>query len=185
MRAAVRIVREKARDADIALTTHFDDGLPAIEADMVRLRQVLINLLSNAIKFTSARGDVRAEVSQHADGVALRIRDSGAGMAPEDIPRALRPFVQVDNSLSRRHGGTGLGLPLTKILVELHGGRLEIESELNVGTTMTVILPASSGVTPLSLAAEASAPVVRAVSGQSAEARLASTGEVADQREIS
>lgn len=79
----------------------------------------------------------------------LQVRDSGAGMAPEDIPRALQPFVQVDASLSRRHGGTGLGLPLTKIFVELHGGRLELESTLNVGTTASVILPASTRAPPL------------------------------------
>ena len=79
----------------------------------------------------------------------MRVRDSGAGMAPEDIPRALQPFVQVDASLSRRHGGTGLGLPLTKIFVELHGGRPGVESAVNVGTTASVILPASSRVLPL------------------------------------
>jgi signal transduction histidine kinase len=149
MRAAVRIVHEKARDADITLETHIGEHLPTIEADTVRLRQVLLNLLSNAIKFTPAGGTISAEVSRHPDGVLLRVRDSGAGMAPEDIPRALQPFVQVDASLSRRHGGTGLGLPLTKIFVELHGGRLELESAVNVGTTASVILPASTHTPPL------------------------------------
>jgi signal transduction histidine kinase len=149
MRAAVRIVHEKARDADITLETHIGEHLPTIEADTVRLRQVLLNLLSNAIKFTPAGGTVSAEVSRHPDGVLLRVRDSGTGMAPEDIPRALQPFVQVDASLSRRHGGTGLGLPLTKIFVELHGGRLELESTVNVGTTASVILPASTREPPL------------------------------------
>jgi signal transduction histidine kinase len=149
MRAAVRIVHEKARDADITLETHIGEQLPTIEADTVRLRQVLLNLLSNAIKFTPAGGTITAEVSRHPEGVLMRVRDSGAGMAPEDIPRALQPFVQVDASLSRRHGGTGLGLPLTKIFVELHGGRLELESTLNVGTTASVILPASTRVLPL------------------------------------
>jgi two-component system, cell cycle sensor histidine kinase PleC len=150
MRAAVRIVHEKARDADITLETHIGEHLPTIEADTVRLRQVLLNLLSNAIKFTPAGGTISAEVSRHPDGVLLRVRDSGAGMAPDDIPRALQPFVQVDASLSRRHGGTGLGLPLTKIFVELHGGRLELESTINVGTTASVILPASTRTPPLS-----------------------------------
>jgi signal transduction histidine kinase len=149
MRAAVRIVHEKARDADIALETHIGEHLPTIEADTVRLRQVLINLLSNAIKFTSAGGTIMAEVFRHPEGVALRIRDNGTGMAADDIPRALQPFVQVDTSLARRHGGTGLGLPLTNILVELHGGRLRIESRVNEGTTVTVILPAATGGLPL------------------------------------
>jgi signal transduction histidine kinase len=148
MRAAVRIVHEKARDADIALEVHIGEYLPTVEADTVRLRQVLLNLLSNAIKFTSAGGTIQAEVSRHPEGVALRVSDSGAGMAPGDIPRALQPFIQVDTSLARRHGGTGLGLPLTKIFVELHGGRLEIDSKLNVGTTVTVILPAAVPVAP-------------------------------------
>ncbi len=149
MRAAVRIVHEKARDADITLSTRFEEHLPTVEADTVRLRQVLLNLLSNAIKFTSAGGTIDAGVFRHPEGVALRVSDSGSGMAPADIPRALRPFIQVDTSLARRHGGTGLGLPLTRILVELHGGRLEIDSTLNVGTTVTVILPANAGGKPL------------------------------------
>ena len=149
MRAAVRIVHEKARDSDITLVTHIGEHLPTIEADTVRLRQVLLNLLSNAIKFTSSGGTVQADVYRVPEGVALRVRDTGAGMAPGDIPRALRPFVQVDTSLARRHGGTGLGLPLTKIFVELHGGRLEIDSAINVGTTMTVVLPGIEGDPPI------------------------------------
>jgi signal transduction histidine kinase len=143
MRAAIRIVHEKARDANITLATQIGEHLPAIEADTVRLRQVLLNLLSNSIKFTAPGGTINAEVSRHPAGVAMRIRDSGSGIAPRDIPRALQPFVQFDNSLARRHGGTGLGLPLTRIFVELHGGWMEIESTVNVGTTVTVILPAS------------------------------------------
>jgi signal transduction histidine kinase len=145
MRAAVRIVHEKARDANITLETRIAEHLPTVEADTVRLRQVLLNLLSNAIKFTSPGGTISADVYHHPEGVALRVRDNGAGMAPDDIPRALKPFIQVDTSLARRHGGTGLGLPLTKIFVELHGGRLEISSKLNEGTTVTVILPAAAG----------------------------------------
>jgi signal transduction histidine kinase len=145
MRAAVRIVREQARDANINLVTHIGEQLPTVEADTVRLRQVQLNLLSNAIKFGSPGGTINASVYRHPDGVALRITDDGTGMAPDDIPRALQPFVQVDTSLARRHGGTGLGLPLTKIFVELHGGRLEIESKVNFGTTVTVILPGVDG----------------------------------------
>jgi signal transduction histidine kinase/HAMP domain-containing protein len=185
MRAAVRIVHEKARDADISLTTDIGENLPTVEADTVRLRQVLLNLLSNAIKFTSAGGTVSAEVKRHPDGVALRIRDTGAGMAPDDIPLALQPFIQVDTSLARRHGGTGLGLPLTKIFVELHGGRLEIESKLNVGTTMTVILPASTGVTPLTPATvppEASSDAAEADQDRSFHSQLAAGEAIFEKR---
>ncbi len=165
MRAAVRILHEKARDADIQLDVHIGEHLPTIQADTVRLRQVLLNLLSNAIKFTSAGGTISAEVFRHPEGVALRVSDSGTGMKPADIPRALQPFIQVDTSLARRHGGTGLGLPLTKIFVELHGGRLEIESTINVGTTVTVILPAVESV---SLPAPATIPGDRAAPGRAA-----------------
>jgi signal transduction histidine kinase len=69
------------------------------------------------------------------------VRDTGIGMAAEDIPRALLPFVQVDNSLSRKHGGTGLGLPLSKLFVDLHGGRLDISSAPGEGTSVTIVLP--------------------------------------------
>jgi signal transduction histidine kinase len=72
---------------------------------------------------------------------AIAVSDTGIGMAPEDIPRALQPFGQIDNSLSRPHGGTGLGLPLAQRLVELHGGRMIIDSSLGRGTTVKVILP--------------------------------------------
>ena len=143
MRAAVRIMYEKACDANLTLVTNIGEDLPTVLADTVRLRQVLLNLLSNSIKFTPAGGTINAEVLGHPEGVVMRIRDSGTGMAQDDIPRAMQPFIQVDTSLSRRHGGTGLGLPLTKIFVELHGGRLEFESTVNVGTTVSVILAAS------------------------------------------
>ena len=149
-RSAVRIVHEKARDANLTLTMRIGEHLPSIAADTVRLRQILLNLLSNAIKFTPAGGTIAVSVNRHAEGVAIVVRDSGTGMTRDDIPRALQPFVQVDTSLARRHGGTGLGLPLTKIFVELHGGRLEIDSEIDVGTTVTVVLPALPGsLTPL------------------------------------
>jgi hypothetical protein len=106
-------------------------------------------------------------------------------MAPDDIPLALQPFIQVDTSLARRHGGTGLGLPLTKIFVELHGGRLEIESKLNVGTTMTVILPASTGVTPLTPATvppEASSDAAEADQDRSFHSQLAAGEAIFEKR---
>jgi two-component system cell cycle sensor histidine kinase PleC len=168
MRAAVRMLHEKARDADLTLETDIGERLPTIEADPVRLRQVLLNLLSNAIKFTPAGGTISAEVCRHPEGVMLRVRDTGSGMAQADIPRALLPFVQVDTSLARRHGGTGLGLPLTKIFVELHGGRLELESRLNVGTTASVVLPACTSAPPLLFAANGPEPRMAKVSARDA-----------------
>jgi signal transduction histidine kinase len=176
MRAAVRIVHEKARDSDITLVTQIGEHLPAIEADTVRLRQVLLNLLSNAIKFTSSGGTINADVFRHPEGVALQVRDNGAGMAPEDIPRALQPFVQVDTSLARRHGGTGLGLPLTKIFVELHGGRLEIDSKVDVGTTVTVILPGTTVDPPMTVGPGIPVDLPTRAPNQRQVPRLAPTG---------
>jgi signal transduction histidine kinase/HAMP domain-containing protein len=140
---AVRIVRNKAQSAGLTLTVDIEEPLPPLRADPVRLRQILLNLLSNAIKFTPRGGSVSVRVAAFQEGLAIEVADTGIGMAKDDIPRAMEPFVQVDASLNRRHGGTGLGLPLTKLFTELHGGRLEIDSQPGVGTTVTVILPAS------------------------------------------
>jgi PAS domain S-box-containing protein len=113
-----------------------------VSADELRVEQVLLNLASNAVKFTPPGGRVTVSAMLALSGeVVITVADTGIGMAPEDIPRALQPFGQVDNSLARPHGGTGLGLPLAQRLVELHGGRLTIDSELGKGTTVTVALP--------------------------------------------
>ncbi len=113
-------------------------------ADRRILKQTLVNLLSNAVKFTPRGG--RVAVSAHCDpatGYVLTIADTGIGIAPDDIPKALARFAQVDARLDRRFEGTGLGLPLSKAFVELHGGSLELESEVGVGTTVTMRFPAA------------------------------------------
>ena len=94
------------------------------------------------MKFTPAGGrvEIRAGLSEDG-GAVLQVIDSGIGMAPEDIPRALEPFCQLENTYTRRFGGTGLGLPLCKTLAERHGGSLSIDSRLGFGTTVTVRLP--------------------------------------------
>src|SRR5690606_42165043 len=105
---------------------------------------VRFNRLSNAVKFTERGRSVALEAFPgSAGGVVLRVSDTGIGIEPDAIPRALTPFMQVDSALTRRHEGTGLGLPLTKSLAELHGGTLELESAPGRGTTVTVFLPAS------------------------------------------
>lgn len=141
IRDAVRIVRSRADTGGIRLDVSLDDTLPTLTADPVRLRQVLINLLSNAIKFTPRAGAVTARAEAFGTGVLITVRDTGIGMAKQDIPRVLEPFVQVDSSLNRRHGGTGLGLPLSKLFVEMHGGLISIDSEPGQGTTVRVFLP--------------------------------------------
>ena len=109
----------------------------------MRLRQIILNLLSNAVKFTPTGGRVDVAVRLPAEGgLEISVRDTGVGMRPEDIRIALEPFRQLDDSMSRRHQGTGLGLPLAKMLAELHGGELALASEPGRGTTVTVTLPA-------------------------------------------
>jgi signal transduction histidine kinase len=140
--ASLRLILPRARESAVALTEPHVDHLPPVRADERRLKQVLINLLSNAVKFTPSGGRVSLEARlEPGRGLAIRVRDTGIGMAPEDIPRALEPFGQIDSRLARKYEGTGLGLPLSKALVELHGGKLEIESEQGMGTTVTVLLP--------------------------------------------
>ena len=120
--------------------------LPAIPlqlyVDPTRFKQILLNLLSNAVKFTPKGGDVTLIAERAADGaLVIAVRDSGIGMAPHDIDKALEPFQQIDNVFNRRYEGTGLGLTVAKLLVELHGGVLTIESAPERGTTVTVRLP--------------------------------------------
>ncbi len=110
-----------------------------ISGDQLRLKQVLLNLLLNAIKFTPS-GYVVLVVRETADDYALEVRDTGIGMRAEDIPRAMEAFVQIDGRLARSFEGTGLGLPLVKTLVDLHGGRVEIQSALAQGTSVSVLL---------------------------------------------
>jgi signal transduction histidine kinase len=106
------------------------------------MKQVLINLLSNAVKFTPPGGRVTVTNRRLSDGsIEIAVSDTGIGMAPEEIPKALAPFGQVDGHLSRRYEGTGLGLPLAQRLIQGHGGTLKIESEKGVGTTVVVQLP--------------------------------------------
>jgi signal transduction histidine kinase len=106
------------------------------------MRQVLLNLLSNAIKFSRPGGSITLAMRfSDAGEPEISVADGGIGMAPEDIPTALQPFQQIDARLARSHDGTGLGLPLAKMLVEKHGGRLVIESVPERGTTVTVVLP--------------------------------------------
>jgi signal transduction histidine kinase/HAMP domain-containing protein len=117
-------------------------GLPEVEADPDRLRQIVLNLTSNAIKFTPRGGRISFSAVATPDcGIEFCVADSGIGMKQDDLSVALEPFRQIDSALSRRYEGAGLGLPLTKTLVELHGGSLRIESEPGQGTRVIVGLP--------------------------------------------
>ena len=116
--------------------------LPIIEADHRGLKQVVLNLLSNAVKFTPEGGDIVVVLSREDDDrVRVAVTDTGIGIAAEDLERLARPFEQVEGQHSKTTQGTGLGLALTKSLIELHGGVLTIESEPGRGTTVSFDLP--------------------------------------------
>ncbi len=143
IRSTCTMVQGRAERKGVELELECPDGLPALRGDKRMLKQILVNLLSNAIKFTDAGGKVTFRVRCRAEGGhVFEIADSGIGIAPEDIPKALATFGQVDSQLSRKFEGTGLGLPLTKALVEMHGGSVDIQSKVGVGTTVTVRFPA-------------------------------------------
>jgi signal transduction histidine kinase len=138
----LRMVTPQASAARVDLVEQRAEQLPLIRGDERRLKQVLINLLGNAVKFTRAGGTVAVRLSGEPDGLAIVVSDTGIGMAEKDIPVARERFGQVDSTLARKYEGAGLGLPIAIQIVELHGGRLEIQSKLGVGTTVTVHLPA-------------------------------------------
>jgi signal transduction histidine kinase len=139
---SLRMVEGQASGNGVAIEQEIAHDLPNLRADERRIRQILLNLLSNAVKFTPRGGIVRLIAFVDERELVVQVADTGIGMAKEDIPRALERFGQLDSDLNRKYEGTGLGLPLTKKLAELHGGRLEIESELCVGTKVTVAFPA-------------------------------------------
>lgn len=143
-RGCAAMLDGSARGNGVVLTAVVPDGGLEVVADATKLRQIVINLVANAVRFTPAGGRVLVVVDRRDDGeVELRVEDNGVGLAPEDIPRALEPFIQVVRDGISNAGGAGLGLPLSKRLAELHGGRLEIESVLGKGTVVRVFLPAA------------------------------------------
>ncbi|MCR9128804.1 MAG: ATP-binding protein [Alphaproteobacteria bacterium] len=139
----VRIMRARAEEKQIALSVE-GDTLPEIEADPRALKQVLLNLMSNAVKFTPEAGKVVVRTFDAADGIVMQVADSGIGISEEDLPRVGRPFEQIENQHSKKHQGSGLGLALSKSLIELHGGTLRIDSVLGKGTTVSFSLPATA-----------------------------------------
>jgi signal transduction histidine kinase len=134
-------MRGRADNAGVSLALQVPESLPDLLADELRLKQILLNLLSNAVKFTPRGGRVVVDVLADPTSLSIAVRDNGAGIAERDIDRVFTPFVQVGNLYTRKQEGTGLGLPLTKRMVDLHDGRLEIVSALGQGTTVTVRFP--------------------------------------------
>jgi signal transduction histidine kinase len=140
--AACRLMTAKIDGAGLTVVTTLAPKLSLLFCDRLKLKQVLLNLLSNAVKFTLPGGRIEITASSDPErGFTVVLRDTGIGIAKADIPRILQPFEQVESSLSRSHNGTGLGLPLTAAMMELHGGRIEIDSEIDQGTTVTIVFP--------------------------------------------
>jgi signal transduction histidine kinase len=139
LESAVGLVEPLA--AAKGLRLHFvESDIPRLDTDPDRLRQVVLNLLSNAIKFTD-RGEIAVTIDSDDTSVSIHVRDTGIGIARENQARVFEAFTQVEQARSRRFGGTGLGLSVTRQLARLLGGEIELQSQVAVGSTFTVRLP--------------------------------------------
>lgn len=141
IRLAIHMMEGRAQEAKIRLKIDIDNENLSIHADRRAIMQVLLNLLSNALKFTEASGTVAIVCREIDEHVEIRVEDNGIGIPANKLQYIMRPFEQAAHSYSRDHEGTGLGLSITKDLVELHGGKIDIDSTVNVGTVVTIELP--------------------------------------------
>ncbi|PGH58353.1 PAS domain-containing sensor histidine kinase [Azospirillum palustre] len=139
--SSLLLIAERAEEGGLTLSQDIAPDTPHLLGDPVRVKQILLNLLSNAVKFTPVGGSVALRVRPEGDRILIEVADSGIGMSAEGIAIALQPFGQVDSQLSRRSGGTGLGLPLVRSFVDLLNGTLDIRSREGEGTTVSVRLP--------------------------------------------
>ena len=138
----IRLTQQRAIENDINIKLEFDPFLPQVFADRRMIKQIIINLLSNAVKFTPNGGRIIASVQKlEDDGLKISVSDNGIGIREDDIVKAMTPFVQIDSDKSRKYHGTGLGLPLSKNLAEMHDGRLELQSKYGEGTVVSLFLP--------------------------------------------
>jgi signal transduction histidine kinase len=144
IRSVARMLREQADRAGVSLRTELAEELPRLVADARKIRQILLNLAANAIKFTDRGGSVSISAyCRPVAGFILEVADTGIGIAREDIPRVMTVFGQVENTMTRSREGTGLGLPLSRALAELHGATFDLKSEPGVGTVVKVTFPTS------------------------------------------
>jgi len=134
------LVRARAEAGGVRLKNALPHELPALRADQRAVKQLLLNFLSNAVKFTPEGGEVRIEIETR-NGLTLSVIDSGIGMTAAEIEVALAPFGQIDSHIAHKHDGTGLGLPICRSLMELHGGELRVTSAPNAGTTVAAWFP--------------------------------------------
>ncbi|MBI3678421.1 MAG: HAMP domain-containing histidine kinase [Proteobacteria bacterium] len=144
--AAAVLLEPRLHEKKQSLQVRIGDDLAPVSVDGRRIKQVLINLLTNAHKFTPKHGTIRLIATADRSGfVTVAVHDSGIGMTPEQLAYALKPFAQVKAAYTRGHEGTGLGLPISKSLIEQHGGRFFLSSEPNVGTMAAFTLPTQRG----------------------------------------
>ncbi len=141
VRAAAAVIEPLARQKRLAFAAVTPNQPIRLTSDVDKVRQILVNLAGNAVKFTDA-GEIRLEVKAQAGEVHFTVQDTGVGIARKDIERLFKPFAQLDNGLTRRHGGTGLGLYICRELAELLGGRIVVESEVGKGSAFTLVLRA-------------------------------------------
>ena len=135
------VISSIAKKKNIDLSIDVSEEVKEISTDKQKFKQVLYNLLSNAVKFTEDDGKVEIIAEAKNGRLSIQVRDNGIGISAEDLSQLFMPFVQLDSSVSRKHDGTGLGLALTKKLVELQKGKISVLSEPGKGSTFTVMLP--------------------------------------------
>lgn len=139
--ASVRYFSVAVAQAGVTLSVQPSTGLTNVRADQKMVRQILLNLVSNALKFTGTGGAITIVITSMSDCAQVAVSDTGIGIAAADIPQVMEPFGQVDSGLNRRHGGTGLGLPLASALTVAQGGSFDIDSEVGKGTTVSFTIP--------------------------------------------
>ncbi|TQV77948.1 sensor histidine kinase [Denitrobaculum tricleocarpae] len=140
----LRMVEPRAAKTGIEISVDCDETLPVVRGDETKIQQVLLNILSNAVKFTSPGGRVAIEAeTSPTEGMTIAIADTGIGISDRDLERITEPFVQVDSELNRKFEGTGLGLHLARSFMTLHGGSLQIESHVGIGTRVEIHFPAA------------------------------------------
>jgi len=141
-KSCLLIIEAKAREKNISVHDDIAADLPAVFADRLRVKQILINVMSNAVKFTPEKGSISLSARCHDDDfVLISVNDNGPGMSAAEVDMALRPFGQVNQGFNKRHEGTGLGLPISLALARLHKGNLTVSSEQGRGTRVNLYLP--------------------------------------------
>ncbi|WP_085907511.1 sensor histidine kinase [Kiloniella majae] len=140
--SCIRMMQSQAVKGGLTLDSDTPENIPYLFGDRRQLKQILINLLANAVKFTPEGGTVNLYANYtETNGITLSVSDTGIGIPEKDLARVQEPFTQIENTLAKKHNGTGLGLTISKALAECHGGYLDIQSSLGVGTTITVRFP--------------------------------------------